>query len=264
MPPSKITLVSLDKEPWFDDMFSNNLSALRAKSDVAEITTPTEASELFATRGADRPDAVLATDSALATHLRNVTRCSGCIATNKPLRKCTKCHSVAYCDRKCQKEHWGRHKDACATLKDEKTPTLAEQAAGYVQAGGKLIFMGTFSSTARVCDVGPLFAHFDLPWDAGDYHRADFTVNPNVESVDTSGLVASYSQKALHLKNVPSNTAVYLSSGVSYSPVFGVNAVNRAQSPAVFGTCGSGRLGYIGDVNYEAPTTPLLLAMCGL
>lgn len=266
MAQPKITLLSLDKEAYFDEMFSNTLTALKAKASVTEITTPSEASTLFATRGTDMPKAVLATDAALASFIRDTTCCSGCcIATDKPLQRCAKCHSVAYCDRKCQKQHWGsRHKMACSSLADEQQPALAEQAASFVRAGGRVIFMGTFSGFARPLDIGLLFSLFGLPWKSGDYHRADFQLNPDVTDIDITGLSAGYSQKALHLQDVRTSDAVYLSSGVSYSPVFGANAVDASQSPAVFGSCREGKVGYVGDVNNEQATTPVVLAMCGL
>lgn len=257
MSKPKVSLVSLDKEPWFDEMYDSFLSALKSKAEVTELTTPAQPSELFASRGANMPQAVLATDAALTNFVRNTAHCGGCIATDKPLRQCAKCHSVAYCDRKCQKEHWAsRHKPACASLAETENPALAEQAASFVQVGGKIIFMGTFSSFARPSDIGPLFQIFDKPWSSGDYHRATFARNQDLHSFDAFGLAPGYSQKALQLSNVSAEDAVYYA-GRRHAGASG-------QSPAVFGSSGEGKVGYIGDVNNEEKTSAVVFAMCGV
>ena len=41
-------------------------------------------------------------------------RCSGCEKVfNTPMKECSRCHSVAYCNSVCQKAHWKQHKAAC-------------------------------------------------------------------------------------------------------------------------------------------------------
>ncbi|GFO28835.1 ubiquitin carboxyl-terminal hydrolase 19, partial [Plakobranchus ocellatus] len=35
-----------------------------------------------------------------------------------PLRRCTKCYKVGYCDQTCQRKHWNLHKPVCSTLPD--------------------------------------------------------------------------------------------------------------------------------------------------
>lgn len=85
--------------------------------------------------------------------------------------------------------------------------------------------------------------------------------------IGTSSLVHSYSQKALHLKNVAPEDVIYLSSADEPITVFGRPSFGRkdlSQSPAVIGSLGRGKVGYTGDVNAEAETTPVVLAMCGI
>lgn len=106
-----------------------------------------------------------------------------------------------------------------------------------------------------------------MPWESGDYHRTEFSVNNANTSVNTSDLVPRYSQKALHLQNVDSKDAIYLptASSVTQSAVFQAGPVgDRRQTPAALGKCGAGLIGYIGDVNAETETDRVVLAMCGL
>ncbi|KAI5641662.1 ankyrin repeats (many copies) domain-containing protein [Phthorimaea operculella] len=48
--------------------------------------------------------------------------CSTC-GEEKPAKKCSKCKSVQYCDRECQRLHWFVHKKACA--RESSAPTSA-------------------------------------------------------------------------------------------------------------------------------------------
>ena len=50
---------------------------------------------------------------------------------------------------------------------------------------------------------------WDLPWEAGSYHRTTLCLNPAVVSWPTSGLPPSYSHKALLLKHVDPDMAWY-------------------------------------------------------
>lgn len=145
--------------------------------------------------------------------------------------------------------------------------SLVHDALSYVRAGGILLFMGLFSSFSRPPDIETLFSRLDLPWKSGDYHRSTFKLNREMTHFNKSGLAPSYSQKALHLANVTLDDAVYLPTNESVveSNVFGPRRVgDRTQTPAAFARVGEGRVGYVGDVNNEEETTPLVLGMCGL
>ena len=84
--------------------------------------------------------------------------------------------------------------------------------------------------------------------------------------LNRAGLPAEYSQKAVFLKNVAKEAAVYLPSGSSrtQSLVFPPAQVDCEQTPVVFAHIGEGWLGYVGDVNNEAESQAVVLAMCGL
>ena len=79
-------------------------------------------------------------------------------------------------------------------------------------------------------------------------------VNLRVRQIDKVGLPAAYHLKALFLKNVSQNEALY----------HPLEDCNRAETPVAFGAVGKGRLGYIGDVNGEEGTNAAIVAMCGL
>jgi hypothetical protein len=145
--------------------------------------------------------------------------------------------------------------------------SLVHDALSYVRSGGVLIFMGLFSSFTRPPTIKTLFSRFDLPWESGSYHRSTFKLNREMTHFEKSGLAASYSQKALHLANVTYDDAVYLpgDESVVESNVFGPRRVtDRTETPAAFTKVGEGKVGYVGDVNNEDETTPMILGMCGL
>jgi len=145
--------------------------------------------------------------------------------------------------------------------------TLVQEAASYVRSGGTLVFMGLFSGFTRPPNMKQLFSKFDLPWAAGDYHRTTCALNPAMTLLSTGGMASSYSQKALHVKNVQHSNAVYLPSSESWteSAVFAPLPVDdKTQAPAAFVGVGEGKVGYVGDVNNEDDTPTVVLRMCGL
>lgn len=145
--------------------------------------------------------------------------------------------------------------------------SLVHDALSYVRSGGVLVFMGLFSSFTRPPNIKTLFSRFDLPWESGSYHRSTFKLNREMTHFEKSGLAASYSQKALHLANVTYDDAVYLpgDESVIESNVFGPRRVtDHTETPAAFAKVGEGKIGYVGDVNNEDETTPMILGMCGL
>lgn len=142
--------------------------------------------------------------------------------------------------------------------------SLVHDAISYVRSGGVLIFMALFPAFTRPPDVKNLFSRFDLSWRSSSYHRSTFRLNSEMTHFEKSGLAESYSQKALHLADVACNDVVYLptddwddGSNVSRPSV-------RIETPVAFAKVGGGKVGYVGDVNDEAETTPVILRMCGL
>lgn len=155
--------------------------------------------------------------------------------------------------------------DESLTIK--KRGALVQEARNYVRSGGVIVFMGLFSSFSRPPDIDSLFSKLGLPWRKGDYHRTTFELNGSMRHFDTQDLAASYSQKAVHLKNVAPEDAVYLAPEGSRleSRVFGPMRIDDLkQAPAAFIQLGQGKVGFVGDVNNEEETPAVVLAMCGV
>lgn len=66
----------------------------------------------------------------------NVVVCYAC-GEEKPSKKCSKCKSVQYCDRECQRLHWFVHKKSCArpgaTQPDRRETPDAEALSSQIQ-----------------------------------------------------------------------------------------------------------------------------------
>lgn len=146
---------------------------------------------------------------------------------------------------------------------------VSSQVLQYVRSGGTAVLATLFSSSVRPNDLDRWFREeWGSPWQNGDYHRTTVSLNPSYQSerLNTGSLPQSYSQKAVFLKNVATTASVYRPSGFSTteSHVFAAAPVDTAQTPVVFAKVGEGWLGYVGDVNNEAGSQSVVLAMCGL
>ncbi|KAF9279100.1 hypothetical protein BGZ68_008139 [Mortierella alpina] len=137
----------------------------------------------------------------------------------------------------------------------------------YVRNGGTAVVMGLFPSFVEPDRIKPFFARAGLPWAAGSYNRTTLALNRAVVGeASVSKLPQSYSQKAVFVKNVESEHMWYQtdSSSVVQSKVFAPTSAHKPGETAVaMATVGSGKLGYVGDVNAEDGSTAVVLAMCG-
>lgn len=146
---------------------------------------------------------------------------------------------------------------------------LQKQLASYAKNGGTVIFCCLFSSFVRPPDMDKLWQNFEQPWKSGDYHRTTFYLSQKVKTIlgsqRAAGLEREYSAKALHLKDVPVASRVYvpLEQSRIESRVFAPQAVDNSQTPAAYHKYDDGWVGYIGDVNNEDGSQALLLAMLG-
>ena len=115
-----------------------------------------------------------------------------------------------------------------------------------------------------------LWESFGLDWASGDYHRIDFALSPGAKGVLEQSqwytLDKAYKVKALHLKSVSREGKVYIPTDTSktQSLVFGPAEADQAQTPAAFVNYGKGKVGYVGDVNNEAGSKKLVMAMLGM
>jgi hypothetical protein len=128
--------------------------------------------------------------------------------------------------------------------------------------------MGQFSSYSTFENITSIFEMAGLPWRVGSYQRT--TVIFNRQAINgnlTEPLPASYSQKALFLKNVDRSATLYHSgeNSVLESYVLPPEKIEKIDEVAVvWSSLGEGKLGYLGDVNAEKGSTIVILAMCGI
>ncbi|KAF3764088.1 hypothetical protein M406DRAFT_339791 [Cryphonectria parasitica EP155] len=159
--------------------------------------------------------------------------------------------------------------DAVLANKKNTGKRVWDAVLAYVRRGGTAVVMGHFSSFVKPLNVKPFFEQAGLPWEAGVYHRTTTSLNRTVvaEMLTAVGkLPQSYSQKALAVKNVAPEHVWYASSpdSVIESAVFAPdNAHTPGQAAVALANVGEGRLGYLGDVNAEAESNAVVLAMCG-
>lgn len=136
--------------------------------------------------------------------------------------------------------------------------------------GGTAIACGFFPNFMEMPQVDAFFRNaFGLKWTHGPYFRTTFSLNARsilCNGASSSQLCRSYSMKALQLSGVKPEEAVYHATSESHieSFVFPPDRVpaNNGDAPAAFTRVGRGYVGYVGDVNMEAATTPVILAMC--
>jgi hypothetical protein len=88
---------------------------------------------------------------------------------------------------------------------------VSQKLANYVRNGGTLVLGGLFSAQIRPNDLGRYMREkWDIPWEAGSYYRTTIFLNRAVVNRPTSGLLSSYSHKAVFLKHVDPNMAWYV------------------------------------------------------
>jgi tetratricopeptide (TPR) repeat protein len=59
-------------------------------------------------------------DKELMRHCREFISCE-CCGEGNPKQRCSRCHCVYYCSRKCQTNHWKRHKPGCTPIEYSKS-----------------------------------------------------------------------------------------------------------------------------------------------
>jgi ribonuclease HI len=128
-----------------------------------------------------------------------------------------------------------------------------ERVMDHLREGSTVVLAGCFSSMVTMGQFDRFFARLGLPWRRGSYTRATVKLRPQVVGGRlASRLPLAYSQKALFVKNVDRSAAWYTENETSN------------EAAVAFAKVGSGRLGYVGDVNGEEGSDAVVLAMCGL
>ena len=209
----QILLLSLDRQPFFDDMYKRLINTLVSKATIQRASKLNAALNYLSTT---TPTRIIITDPGIT----------------QPA------HSA-----------------------------VLEKVVSYVRDGGIAILAFHFSGSIRPLDLNSFFrSYWNLPWEFGDYHRTTVHLNQRVPQVPKLNLPAAYSQKAVFLKNVAPNAALYLPdrNSMTESHVFPSEPVDVEQTPVAFAPVGEGWLGYVGDVNTEEGSDAVILAMCGL
>ncbi len=147
---------------------------------------------------------------------------------------------------------------------------VAQKLVEFVKKGGSAVLGGQFSNHISDNKFDILIKKFGLDWQYGSYFRSTFFTNASNELVQKNpSLPKSYSMKTLHVKNITPEMAVYAATEDSrltsmvYDPVK-VSEFSTNEAPAVSAQVGAGRLSFLGDVNGETGSTPVILAMLGI
>jgi hypothetical protein len=143
-----------------------------------------------------------------------------------------------------------------AGITNRKTANVLRKLVEFAKSGGSVVLGGAFSSYVSPLDMNSFFEKsWGLAWKSGSYHRATFSRHSSHDLVKANtSLLPSYSMKALHVKGIKPEVAVYRPQEIP----------DLSESPVVRTRMGNGYLGYVGDVNYEEGSSKVILAMFGL
>jgi hypothetical protein len=156
-----------------------------------------------------------------------------------------------------------------AGITNRKNANILRKLVEFTKSGGSVVLGGAFSSHVRPLDLNSFFEKsWGLTWKSGPYHRETFFRHSSHDLVKkNASLPPSYSMKALHVKDIKPEVAVYRPTQDSRVESLGSasqQVSNFSESPAVQTRMGDGYLGYVGDVNYEEGSSNVILAMLGL
>lgn len=160
---------------------------------------------------------------------------------------------------------------ADAGIVKKKYAKVVDKLVAFVQRGGSVaIGGGQFCNFITPDKFSPFISKFGVSWTWGSYFRTTFTANPANELVTRNpSLLKSYSMKTVHLANITPEMAIYHATDDSrltslvWDPVR-VSEFSAGEAPAVCARVGQGLLSFLGDVNGEQASTPVILSMLGL
>lgn len=129
-----------------------------------------------------------------------------------------------------------------------------ERVVDRLRGGATVVLAGCYSSMVSAGQFSRFFTRLGIPWDRGPYHRTTVSLRPAAVGAipGANRLPASYSQKALFVKNIERSAAWY------------TERESCDEAAVAWIKVGLGRLGYVGDVNGENESTAVVMAMCGL
>ncbi|GAA6052394.1 hypothetical protein NBRC10513_006709 [Rhodotorula toruloides] len=159
---------------------------------------------------------------------------------------------------------------------EEKAAALRAALRKYAEGGGRVVLGGPLANYLPFNMIDGMLADLGVSWKAHGYHRTTHFLNvghPLYASLPgnsqaRAALPASYSTKAVLLKNVPAPEMVYHttpeSQVESLSMMLMQAKVTNLEVAVAMGKVGEGWLGWCGDVNQEAGSTQATLWMLGL
>lgn len=133
----------------------------------------------------------------------------------------------------------------------------------WTRAGGNAVICGLFSIESEYAEQAAMFEDWDLDWKGGSYHRTDFVLAPAFAS--TAGIPAAYNVKASHIV-VPPHARIYVPApgARTQSNVFDPMSVDQTEAAVARDRCIDSTVSWVGDVNGEEETTPIILWLAGL
>lgn len=157
-----------------------------------------------------------------------------------------------------------------AGIAKKRYAKVVSKIVEFVQNGGSAVIGGQFSNCITSDKFDTLIKKFGLNWQWGSYFRTTFFANASNELVQKNpSLPKSYSMKTVHLSNISPEMAMYAATSDSrltsmvWDPVK-VSEFSTNEAPAVCAPVGAGRLSFLGDVNGETSSTPVIMAMLGV
>ncbi|KAI1786106.1 TPR-like protein [Ganoderma leucocontextum] len=153
---------------------------------------------------------------------------------------------------------------------------LLPKLVHYARDGGTVIFDGGFAQRVGPAKLGLMFMDdWKVPWRAHEEGSAEISLNASTNGdavrVDHAGLAKKYTTRANWIRAVALEDALYLDSRVANQLAGGKRKGKKEwkppqgetyKTPFAFMVVGRGRLGYIGDVEYDPRTVRLIAAMC--
>ncbi|KAJ9603197.1 hypothetical protein H2200_012492 [Cladophialophora chaetospira] len=159
-------------------------------------------------------------------------------------------------------------------LSEPTNRPVLDSLVNYTKHGGTVLVGGIFSTTAQWDKFGPMFAAWGLPWAVTSYTKQTIVLNRASAGTPNATLPAEYYLKATFLKNVDDvarwyKTKVYFDSDDEEdeemrAAVLRPNPLTPTETAVAFAKVGDGWLGYLGDVNCQAETDAITLAMLDL
>ncbi|GAA5906542.1 hypothetical protein JCM8208_000475 [Rhodotorula glutinis] len=162
-----------------------------------------------------------------------------------------------------------------AALAEKQHANVRAALRIYIEKGGRVVVGGPGIGHLMMDEIPVLLSELGgVPWQVGGYHRTTHYLNTShplyraVDSPARAALSASFSCKAIVLKEVDPSDMVYRSTGdsgvESLAMAMGGGKVASDEVAVATAQVGEGWLSWVGDVNQEAGSTAAMLWLLGV